>query len=110
MHAATFQFNKWIPTELWLVTTICAILGALFGLYIVCSWSEAVEFAQVWAGLVTYPRDNPWGQAILGDSSLQISLPALLLYYGVGPWPLSLASTTFSCVSAFIAAGTLSFA
>lgn len=95
---------------MWWVAIICAILGASYGLYVVSTWSEAVEFAQSWAGLVTYPKDNPWGQILLGDSSLQISLPTLLLHYGADPWPLSLASTTFCCVLAFTAAGTTGFA
>lgn len=95
--------------EIWWTIGIAAALGALYGAFVNPLWSEAVEFAETWAGVVPYEH-SPWGTIMLADPSLQITIPALLLLMGVKVWPLSMACTAFFCALSFSAIAASCFA
>lgn len=88
---------------------IAALLGILYGVFVSPFWSEPVDFAQVWAGLIDYNK-SPWGGPIFDVPSLQITIPALLLLIGFPVWPLCLAATGFFCALSFSAVTAASFA
>lgn len=96
-------------SEIYWVLIGAGLLGFLYGFFINPFWSEAVDFAQAWAGIVPYDK-SPWGVYIFQAPSLQITVPALLLLAGFKSWPLSLVVTgAFSAIS-FAAVAAASFA
>lgn len=91
------------------VLSIAALLGILYGIFVNPMWSEPVDFAQVWAGIIEYNK-SPLGEAIFDVPSLQIYIPALLLLAHVPVWPLCLGITSFFCAISFSAIAAASFA
>ncbi|HET6881160.1 MAG TPA: hypothetical protein VFI31_13450 [Pirellulales bacterium] len=65
-----------------------AVCGVFYGL--TCGWQIAVESAQVVAGVVEYPPDNPFYMYHVKSWTLLHQLPALLLKCGVSEAALSM--------------------
>lgn len=91
-----------------MVLFVCGICGLCYGL--TAGWQIAVESAQVVAGQVIYPLDNPFYMYHVKSWTLLHQLPALLLKCGVAEHVVSL---LVSCTAAVVmqqALGLLSYA
>ena len=82
---------RWRPGPTFWVLAISGILGFRIGLIGFPTWHISVETAQVVAGLVRYPPDNPFYIYHTKLWSLVIQLCAALLRAGVSEITLSLA-------------------
>jgi hypothetical protein len=67
--------------DLWAVMAFAGLCGIYFGL--TTTWQIAVESAQVLAGVVTYPDDNPFYMYHVKSWTLLHQIPALLLSVGL---------------------------
>jgi hypothetical protein len=82
---------RWRPGPRFWVLAISGILGFRIGLIGFPTWHIAIETAQVVAGLVRYPVDNPFYIYHTTLWSLLIQLCAVLLRAGISEITLSLA-------------------
>ncbi len=80
-----------------LVLFVGAVCGLHFGL--TAGWQIAVESAQVVAGIVKYPADNPFYMYHVKSWTLLHQIPALLLACGVSE---QIASMLISCTAAVL--------
>ena len=67
--------------DVWMVMLFAGLCGLYFGL--TTTWQIAVESAQVLAGIVKYPSDNPFYMYHVKSWTLLHQIPALLLTAGI---------------------------
>jgi hypothetical protein len=75
------QMSHQSRNDLWAVMLFSGLCGVYFGL--TTTWQIAVESAQVLAGIVTYPPDNPFFMYHVKSWTLLHQIPALLLSAGL---------------------------
>jgi hypothetical protein len=81
-----------------------SLLGAIIGAFCVPTWSAGVESAEVLAGLVRMPFDNPTYLYHTGVYSFWcIQLSAILLKMGLSAKTISILSSGLECATAFAA-------
>jgi len=87
-------------------------VGAVCGLYfgLTCGWQIAVESAQVVAGVVEYPANNPFYMYHIKAWTLLHQLPALLLACGVSERVLSMLIACAASVLVEQALGLITYA
>lgn len=91
------------------VLLLSAIVGAWLGAFYFSTWQAAVETAQVHAGIVEYPRDNPFNHYHLKAWSLLHNLLAPLLWAGVSEFVLSIALSAVLCALVFMLLASITF-
>ena len=94
---------------IWRAIGFGALLGALYGFFVVPFWSETVHFGLASAGMIDCVG-NRFCEVIFADPSLQITLPAILLKLGIGIWPLSVFFCTLFAALGFAAVTAATFA
>jgi hypothetical protein len=97
-----------IGFDIALVLFVGALCGLHFGL--TSGWQIAVESAQVVAGIVKYPADNPFYMYHVKSWTLLHQIPALLLWCGVSEQAASLAVSCTAAVLGQQALGLISYA
>lgn len=85
------------PADVVPVMLVAAVCGVYFGL--MSGWQIAVESAQVVAGTVSYPADNPFYMYHIQSWTLLHQVPALLLKCG---WSEQVVSLAVGCVAAVL--------
>src|SRR5688572_25312687 len=92
--------------------TIVALVSALMGLFlgIASGWQVALESAQVVAGVVQYPRDNPFAMYHLKTWTLLHQVPAALLALGAPERVLAMAIGGVTGVISFVALALCAYA
>jgi hypothetical protein len=96
------------PDDLALVLFVGAVCGVCYGLN--ANWQIAVESAQVLAGTVEYPVDNPFYMYHIKSWTLLHQIPALLLAGGMSERVVSMMIACTSSVLGMQAFGLISFA
>lgn len=91
------------------VALVAALLGGTIGLYH-CDWQAIVEPAQVLAGTVQYPPENPYGQRHLLAWSLVSQIAAAFLALGVSEAAVSIAVSALMGAAYAVPAALVAFA
>jgi hypothetical protein len=86
-----------------------ALIGAWLGAFYFSTWQAAVETAQVHAGIVEYPLDNPFNHYHLKAWSLLHNVLAPFLWLGVPERALSIALSMGLCAAAFVLLASVAF-